>query len=180
MGVQHLPAHASAQDIESVLREDGAAIVDRVAPTDLMDRNRVGAASVPRRNACRHRTRSPASNTRRTGSLIARSPSFRELAAHPLVTGALDLVLGDHATSYQLHLTQIIDIGPGEPGQMVHRDQWAFDFFSFPKGFEVECHTIVGDVGVHRGERRDSHHPWKQPLGRTSCARGTTRPRRRR
>jgi len=81
-------------------------------------------------------------NTRRTGSPIARSPSFRELAAHPLVTGALDLVLGDHATSYQLHLTQIIDIGPGEPGQMVHRDQWAFDFFSFPKGFEVECHTM--------------------------------------
>ena len=54
--------------------------------------------------------------TRRTGSLIARSPSFRPLATHPLVIGTLDQVLGDHATSYQLHLTQVIDIGPGEPG----------------------------------------------------------------
>jgi ectoine hydroxylase-related dioxygenase (phytanoyl-CoA dioxygenase family) len=59
-----------------------------------------------------------------------------------LVLGTLDRVLGDHATSYQLHLTQVIAIGPGEPGQIVHRDQWAFDFFEFPSGFEVECHTM--------------------------------------
>jgi ectoine hydroxylase-related dioxygenase (phytanoyl-CoA dioxygenase family) len=58
------------------------------------------------------------------------------------VLGALDRVLGDHATSYQLHLTQVIEIGAGEPAQLVHRDQWAFDFFSFPAGFEVECHTM--------------------------------------
>src|SRR4029078_13191006 len=70
------------------------------------------------------------------------SQRFRELPVHPLVLGTLDRVLGDHATSYQLHLTQVIDIGPGEPGQMVHRDQWAFDFFPFPNGYEVECHTM--------------------------------------
>jgi ectoine hydroxylase-related dioxygenase (phytanoyl-CoA dioxygenase family) len=43
---------------------------------------------------------------------------------------------------YQLHLTQVIAIGPGEPAQHIHRDQWAFDFFSFPKGYEVQCNTI--------------------------------------
>jgi ectoine hydroxylase-related dioxygenase (phytanoyl-CoA dioxygenase family) len=47
-----------------------------------------------------------------------------------------------HAASYQLHLTQVIAIGPGEPAQQIHRDQWAFDFFSFPKGYEVQCNTI--------------------------------------
>jgi ectoine hydroxylase-related dioxygenase (phytanoyl-CoA dioxygenase family) len=80
--------------------------------------------------------------TRRTGALIARAPTSHQLAAHPLVLATLDRVLGDHATSFQLHLTQVIDIGPGEPGQMIHRDQWAFDFFPFPPGFEVECHTM--------------------------------------
>ncbi len=80
--------------------------------------------------------------TRCTGALIARAPTSHQLAAHPLVLATLDRVLGDHATSYQLHLTQVIDIGPGEPGQMTHRDQWAFDFFPFPSGFEVECHTM--------------------------------------
>ena len=107
-------------------------------------------------------------NTRRTGSLIARSPSFRDLAAHPIVLGALDRVLGDHATSYQLHLTQVIDIGPGEPAQFVHRDQWAFDFFPFPAGFEVECHTMwaMSDFTEENGATRvipGSHH-WDDKL----------------
>ena len=48
----------------------------------------------------------------------------------------------DGATSFQLHLTQVIAIGPGEPGQPIHRDQWAFDFFPFPRGYEVQCNTI--------------------------------------
>src|SRR5262249_25455363 len=47
-----------------------------------------------------------------------------------------------HATSFQLHLTQVIAIGSGEPAQQIHRDQWAFDFFPFPNGYEVQCNTI--------------------------------------
>jgi ectoine hydroxylase-related dioxygenase (phytanoyl-CoA dioxygenase family) len=46
------------------------------------------------------------------------------------------------ATSFQLHLTQVIGIEPGEPAQPIHRDQWAFDFFPFPSGYEVQCNTI--------------------------------------
>jgi len=79
--------------------------------------------------------------TQRTGALIARSPAARELIVHPLVLEAAGRVLR-HATSFQLHLTQLIAIGPGEPAQPIHRDQWAFDFFPFPAGFEVQCNTI--------------------------------------
>jgi ectoine hydroxylase-related dioxygenase (phytanoyl-CoA dioxygenase family) len=57
------------------------------------------------------------------------------------VRGTVGAVLG-HATSFQLHLTQVIAIGPGEPMQRIHRDQWAFDFFPFPRGYEVQCNTI--------------------------------------
>jgi ectoine hydroxylase-related dioxygenase (phytanoyl-CoA dioxygenase family) len=107
-------------------------------------------------------------NTRRTGSLIARSPSFRPIAAHPLVLGTLDRVLGDHATNYQLHLTQVIDIGPGEPAQLVHRDQWAFDFFPFPSGYEVECHTMwaMTDFTEANGATRviPGSHRWEDKL----------------
>ena len=88
------------------------------------------------------------------------------LAAHPIVLGALDRVLGDHATSYQLHLTQVIEIGPGEPAQLVHRDQWAFDFFPFPVGLRGRVPHDVGDDRLHRGERRDARHPRQPPLGR--------------
>jgi ectoine hydroxylase-related dioxygenase (phytanoyl-CoA dioxygenase family) len=79
--------------------------------------------------------------TKRTGGLVARSPKCRELVMHPLILGAAGELLS-HAASFQLHLTQVIAIGPGEPAQMIHRDQWAFDFFPFPKGYEVQCNTI--------------------------------------
>jgi ectoine hydroxylase-related dioxygenase (phytanoyl-CoA dioxygenase family) len=36
----------------------------------------------------------------------------------------------------------MIAVGPDEPAQPVHRDQWAFDFFPFPQGYEVQCNTI--------------------------------------
>jgi ectoine hydroxylase-related dioxygenase (phytanoyl-CoA dioxygenase family) len=60
---------------------------------------------------------------------------------HPLAVGAARALLG-HATNIQLHLTQAIAIGPGETAQPIHRDQWAFDFFPFPQGYEVQCNAI--------------------------------------
>ena len=65
--------------------------------------------------------------TRRTGSMhrpfavipSARDPSARHGHARPSASA-----ITPRATSS--HLTQVIDIGPGEPGQLVHRDQWAF------------------------------------------------------
>ncbi|MFM8408696.1 MAG: phytanoyl-CoA dioxygenase family protein, partial [Alphaproteobacteria bacterium] len=61
-----------------------------------------------------------------------------------------------HATSWQLHLTQVIAIGPGQGGQSVHRDQWAFDFFPFPVGYEVQCNTIwaIDDFTEENGATR--------------------------
>ena len=129
--VPRLPADASIDDVETALREQGCAVVERLVPDALLDGIEQELepyldATAPGGDEFSGR------NTRRTGCLLARSRGFGELAAHPLVLGALDRVLGDHATSYQLHLTQVIEIGPGEPAQLVHRDQWAFDFFSFP------------------------------------------------
>ena len=36
----------------------------------------------------------------------------------------------------------MISIGPDSPGQSIHRDQWAFDFFEFPSDYDVQCNTI--------------------------------------
>ena len=59
--------------------------------------------------------------TRRTGALIARSPTSRSLMTHPTIIDTLDLVLGDHASTFQIDLTQLVTIGPGEPA---HRVRW--------------------------------------------------------
>jgi len=153
--VPRLGADASIDEIEQALRASGCVVVERLASVEQLDQIETELEPYLRATA-------PGGddftghNTRRTGALIARSPGFHALAAHPLVLGALDRVLGDHATSYQLHLTQVIEIGPGEPAQVVHRDQWAFDFFEFPSGFEVECHTMwaMSDFTEENGATR--------------------------
>jgi ectoine hydroxylase-related dioxygenase (phytanoyl-CoA dioxygenase family) len=80
--------------------------------------------------------------TRRVGALVARSPSARALITNPTVLDVLDLTLADHGSTFQLDLTQLIDIGPGEPAQMIHRDHWSFDHYPFPVGFEAEIATM--------------------------------------
>jgi ectoine hydroxylase-related dioxygenase (phytanoyl-CoA dioxygenase family) len=140
MSIQHLPASTSADEICAALADDGCVVVDRVVRHEILDevanelrpfaeKTPIGADDFSGRR------------TRRTGGLVARSPKCRELVMHPVVLGAVGKML-DHATSFQLHLTQIISIGPGEPAQTIHRDQWAFDFFPFPRGYEVQCNTI--------------------------------------
>jgi ectoine hydroxylase-related dioxygenase (phytanoyl-CoA dioxygenase family) len=169
--VPRLAGGASVEDVEAALREQGCVVVERLAGVELLDR--IEAELEPHlRMTAPGGDEFTGHNTRRTGALLARSPSFRDLAADPLVLGALDRVLGDHATSYQLHLTQVIEIGPGEPAQLVHRDQWAFDFFPFPPGYEVECHTMwaMSDFTEENGATRvipGSNH-WEDKLRPTN------------
>ena len=60
---------------------------------------------------------------------------------HPTILGVADLALA-HATNYQLHCTQLIEVGPNSAPQLIHRDQWAFDLFQFPAGFDSTFSTM--------------------------------------
>jgi Phytanoyl-CoA dioxygenase (PhyH) len=140
MPVQHLPSDTTPQMVSEIVKTEGAVIVDAVAPTDLMDR--IECELRPYLDATPLGTDDfTGVLTRRTGSLIARSPSARHLVMHPLALGTTGELLA-HATNFQLHLTQAIAIGPGQPAQPIHKDRWAFDFFPFPVGYEVQCNTI--------------------------------------
>jgi hypothetical protein len=140
MALQHFARTAPADDIVAAIRRDGAAIVDNVLTRDEMDA--VAAELKPWMDATAFGPDAfSGRRTKRTGGLVARSQKCRELVMHPLVLDTAGKLLG-HATSFQLHLTQVIAIGPGEPAQAIHRDQWAFDFFPFPNGYDVQCNTI--------------------------------------
>jgi len=140
MSVTHLPTTATPEDVGTVLARDGAAIIDRLVGPEVMDRVQDELAAHLAATKSGQDAFSGAC-TRRTGGLVARSVTCRDLVMHPLVLGTVGRVLAD-AANFQLHLTQVIAIGPGEIGQQIHRDQWAYDFFSFPKGFEVQCNSI--------------------------------------
>jgi len=154
MEIQHLPNTVGGDQVADALNRDGVVIVDHLLSAaqvdDLMAELRPWMEKTrPGKDTFNGR------NTRRTGALIARSPICRKLVMHPLAIGTAGKVLA-HATSYQLHLTQVISVGPGEPAQAIHRDQWAFDLFSFPKGYEVQCNTIwaMTDFTAENGATR--------------------------
>lgn len=138
--LQHLPAAADLADIVAALRADGAVIIDNVVAPDVIDRAMEELR--PFIDATPYSGDDFGGRlTKRTGALIARSETSRSFVTHPLILSVVGDILG-HSTNHQLHLTQVISIEPGQQGQPIHRDQWAFDFFPFPGDYEVQCNTI--------------------------------------
>ena len=136
----HLPPECGPDEIVAQLNRWGYAIVDNLASDTTMDRFAAEAQPYIDRSAA-GRDEYDGRFTRRTGALIERCPTSRELVMHPTVVGAVTGFLA-HATAVQLHLTQLITIEPGETQQQLHRDQMAFDFYRFPADYHVQCNTI--------------------------------------
>jgi ectoine hydroxylase-related dioxygenase (phytanoyl-CoA dioxygenase family) len=154
MPLKHLPSWATPDDVTDALRADGACIVDNLVSNDVMDR--VAAEMQP------YIELSPEGadeftgvKTRRTGAMIARSPASRDLIMHPLVLGASGIILKD-SPIFQLNLTQVISVLPGETDQPLHRDQVGWGAFPFPTDYDMMCNTIwaLTDFTVENGATR--------------------------
>jgi len=164
MQVQALGKTAATEGIVEVLNRDGCVIIHNLAADSLLDA--IYAELKPFIEATKFgRDDFAGFHTQRTGSLIARSPSFHQLAMHPLVLDTAAKVLGPYCQKFQLHLTQVIKIDPGETAQTLHRDQLVYNPFRFPKGMECECHTIwaLTDLTEENGATRiiPGSHRWE-------------------
>src|SRR6201994_2449607 len=164
IAVRSVGSQTSAADVAEVLKEDGCVVIADLASAETMDQIR--AELEPHLAATGGgNTEFLGATTQRTGALIARSPTSRSLIAHPTIIDTLDRVLGDHASTFQIDLTQLVTIGPGEPAQMIHRDQWSFDRYKFPTGFEAEVAAMwaVTDFTEESGATRMvvGSHKWE-------------------
>ena len=159
--VVRFDASATAAEISAALVAHGVVIVERLLPDDVCERLHdelapwIEQTPVGADDFSGH-------VTRRTGGLLTKCPSSAEMVAHPLVLDVVDATLWPKKTTFQLHLTQSIAIGPGSELQMLHRDHWCFDFFPFPRDVDVEVSTIwaLTDFTDENGATRvvpDSH-----------------------
>lgn len=125
--------------IAEVLAAEGAAIVADVLP----------AAQVAQltQDLMPHIERTPFGDdftgrqTQRTGALVARVPSTRDLVMHPDILAAAETFLAPYTDRIILHLTQTIYIHPKQGAQPLHRDRLAWGGY-LPRSVEPQFNTI--------------------------------------
>lgn len=161
--LRHLPPTAKTEDILSVIAEDAAVIVDGLMEPDLLARVRSEImpyveATPPGRDDFTGRL------TTRTGALVARSPACRELVTDPLINAATEAFLAHFCDRYQLHLTQVIRIRPGQGAQVLHRDRLAWGGY-LQRAIEPQLNMIwaVTDFTRENGATRvaPGSHLWE-------------------
>jgi len=165
--LKHLPATATREEVLKVLAEDAAVIIDGLIPPALLDRVRTEImpyveATPPGRDDFTGRL------TTRTGALVARSPACRELVMDKLVNAATEAFLAPFCDRYQLHLTQVIRIRPGQGAQVLHRDRLAWGGY-LQRSIEPQLNMIwaVTDFTKENGATRvvPGSHLWEDGRG---------------
>jgi ectoine hydroxylase-related dioxygenase (phytanoyl-CoA dioxygenase family) len=135
-----LPKDATADDVIAALDRDGAVIVANVL--DAATHDAVLRETRPYLDGSgAGRDDFTGRKTKRTGALVARSPACRDVVMNPLVLGACERFLLRSAKRFQLHLTQLIEIHPGQGAQTLHRDRLAWGGY-LPPSIEPQLNTI--------------------------------------
>jgi len=136
----YFDADAEGEEILSALREDGACVLVDVMGENL--KSRVSEELQPFVEATpTGRDDFTGRLTGRTGALVARSEASRELVMHPTITGLAQQFLGPYTDKIQLHLTQVINIQPGQGAQPRHRDRLAWGGY-VPPEIEPQFNTL--------------------------------------
>ncbi|MFN7056092.1 phytanoyl-CoA dioxygenase family protein [Hyphomonas sp.] len=166
--LRHLPATATPEDVLAIIAADAAVIIDGLMEPALLDRVRtelapyIEATPVGQDDFTGHLTT-------RTGALVARSPACRELVMHPLILGATEKFLAPFCERFQLHVTQVIRIKPGQDAQVLHRDRLAWGGY-VPRAIEPQLNMIwaLTDFTRENGATRvvPGSHLWED--GRTA------------
>jgi len=143
--LQIRPADTTCEELVEILERDGCVVLE-----DFASMNEVESITSELRpfieTTMRSRNDFGGFKTTRTGALMARSPRCRELAIDPRILGLVETFLAPYANTFQLHVTQVIRLQPGEKVQMPHRDRWAWSQRQLPPDVEPQVNTVVAEL----------------------------------
>jgi len=162
MALQRHAASASTEDILGALERDGATIIaDVVSQTTV--RQMVEEVMPYIDSTPMGRDDFAGKHTQRTGALVARTPTCRDLIMNPTVLDAAHSFLKPFTDKILLHLTQTIYINPGNPAQALHRDRLAWGTH-IPREIEPQFNTMwaLTDFTKQNGATRcvPGSHKW--------------------
>lgn len=157
--IEHLPASATTAELCDVLERDGAVIVDGVLEDRLLAAlnseldDHVATVGPGLRHPTHDRmVEFYGRDTIRIDGLPAKSDAFVEIMQTPLLTGAADHFLLPSCEDYLFNTGQLIQIGPGESEQWLHRDEDAWSYLKQPKPpLEIEAMFALTDFTAENG-----------------------------
>lgn len=168
--LERLDSSTDAKAIAAMLERDGAAIVlNALTPAQLASINReldgIVAATAPG-------LRNPTNDyfvdfygkrTIRIDGLPAKSRTFLSILESSFMTRIADELLLPNCEDYLLNTGQLIQIGPGEKAQALHRDEDAWPHLKAPKPLlQVEAMFALTDFTVENGATQvvPGSHRW--------------------
>ncbi|MBT4042588.1 MAG: phytanoyl-CoA dioxygenase family protein, partial [Rhodospirillaceae bacterium] len=157
--LEQLQSTAEPEDVFELLQRDGAVVVENILePEKLRQLNQeldnLIATTAPglRHPAAERMVDFYGLSTVRIDGLPGKSETFVEVMASPLLCAAADHFLLPHCHDYIFNTGQLIQIGPGESPQRLHRDEDAWSFLKAPKHpLEVEAMFALTDFTIENG-----------------------------
>jgi ectoine hydroxylase-related dioxygenase (phytanoyl-CoA dioxygenase family) len=127
--LQSVPSDASVGEILEIVARDGGVILKNFLTRDQIDRFNADvepAMKVLKPGSTHENEIIQAfhgANTKRLTNLVTLSPTFRdEIIDHDLVHDLCDATFLEESGTYWMTTAQVIEIGPGNAAQMLHRD----------------------------------------------------------
>ena len=140
MGIKHLKANSSIEEILEVIEQDAGVIID-----NLLDKNQLKNINEDLKpylvKTKEGQDDFTGFKTKRVGALMARSVECQNLALNPIINEVSKLFFEPHSDGYQLHFTSAIDIAPGESKQIPHRDRGVWGGY-IPRKIETQLSTV--------------------------------------
>jgi hypothetical protein len=157
--IEHVPASMEPKAVYGFLERDGAVIVENILkPAQLQDVNQeldgfIAAAGPGLRHPTHERmVEFYGHSTVRIDGLPGKSKTFCDVMLTPLLCGAADHFLLPNCHDYIFNTGQLIQIGPGEAAQILHRDEDAWSYLKAPKPpLEVEAMFALTDFTAENG-----------------------------
>jgi len=157
--LEHVGSDVVPQTVFDLLQRDGAVVVEGMLASQALaalnqDLDALIRATAPglRHPAHERMVDFYGLSTVRIDGLPAKSETFLDVMLTPLLCGAADHFLLQNCHDYIFNTGQLIQIGPGENVQRLHRDEDAWGFLKAPKQpLQVEAMFALSDFTKENG-----------------------------
>ena len=126
--IQTVHRETTTDKIIEILEQDGAVIIESLNSNETMDQIQLEMDQYFQRSVIGE-SEFWGRKTKRFGALVAKSITFgKNCACNPVIIPVIDRLLGPHCDRFQLHVTMMVQIGPDEVPQKMHRDDGLLPF----------------------------------------------------